>query len=128
MTELEIPQAVQIPEWDGPETQTLTLHGYKYDIAGVIFESRDLEPFDLSLRGMTIDYSINGDGRILDFLKHMRAVLSADLSYPVILSPEGVLLDGRHRVARAIHEGKTTIRAVRFGKEPKSRTRVDNED
>ena len=38
----------------------------------------------------------------------------ADLSYPVILHPNGWLMDGFHRVALAILKGETTVQAVRL--------------
>jgi hypothetical protein len=44
----------------------------------------------------------------------MKRVMDADLSYPVILHPDGWLMDGFHRVARALREGRDIIPAVRF--------------
>ena len=41
-------------------------------------------------------------------------VTTADLSYPVILHPNGWLMDGCHRVVRALMSGETTVLAVRF--------------
>lgn len=49
---------------------------------------------------------------------HMKSVLEADLDYPIILDDEGYVMDGRHRVARALLEGKETIKFVRFEKTP----------
>jgi hypothetical protein len=45
---------------------------------------------------------------------HARQMLDADLSFPVILGPDGRVMDGMHRIARAILEGRTEISAVRF--------------
>ena len=39
---------------------------------------------------------------------------AADLSYPIILGPTGNVLDGVHRVAKAMLAGQTTVRAVRL--------------
>lgn len=39
---------------------------------------------------------------------------AADLAYPVILHPDGWLMDGWHRVAKVLRSGGTKIRAVRF--------------
>ncbi len=36
------------------------------------------------------------------------------MGYPVILSSEGRVMDGMHRIARALLEGRSTIEAVRF--------------
>ena len=41
-------------------------------------------------------------------------VREADLSFPVILHPDGHLMDGYHRVCKALMAGWTTIEAVRF--------------
>lgn len=44
----------------------------------------------------------------------MERVRAADLSYPILLHPEGWVMDGYHRIARTLNEGRGTIRAVRF--------------
>lgn len=38
----------------------------------------------------------------------------ADLSYPVILHPNGHLMDGYHRVCKALQSGFTHVQAVQF--------------
>jgi hypothetical protein len=47
-------------------------------------------------------------------VEHARLMLDADLSVPVILGPDGRVMDGMHRIARAMLEGKRQVRAVRF--------------
>lgn len=47
-------------------------------------------------------------------IEHMRLVEAADLAYPVILCADGRLMDGMHRVVKAVLEGRTEIQAVRF--------------
>lgn len=47
----------------------------------------------------------------------MPRVLAADLSYPILLRPDGGMLDGYHRVAKALIAGDTHIKAVRFTEE-----------
>lgn len=42
----------------------------------------------------------------------------AEVRYPIILAADGALMDGRHRVARALREGRSTIDAVRFAEDP----------
>lgn len=46
--------------------------------------------------------------------EHTRRIQQADLRYPVILSADGRLMDGGHRIARAWLDGARTILAVRF--------------
>jgi len=50
--------------------------------------------------------------------EHARRIRDADPSYPVILSADGRLMDGGHRVAKAYLEGRTSIAAVRFEVDP----------
>ena len=51
---------------------------------------------------------------------HARLILGTDLQHPIILSADGRVMDGMHRVAKAYLEGRATIPAVRleFAPEP----------
>lgn len=49
---------------------------------------------------------------------HMHAVEAADLSCPIILDEDGEIMDGRHRVMKALYLEQPTIRAVRFDVNP----------
>lgn len=39
---------------------------------------------------------------------------AADLSYPILFHPDGWLMDGYHRVAKALWLGRTHLPCVRF--------------
>jgi hypothetical protein len=41
-----------------------------------------------------------------------RDIFSADLSYPIIMTASGDVLDGAHRIAKAYLQGERTIAAV----------------
>jgi hypothetical protein len=47
-------------------------------------------------------------------VEHMRLIDDVDLSHPVILGPDGRVMDGMHRIARAVREGHESILAVQF--------------
>jgi hypothetical protein len=51
-------------------------------------------------------------------LLHMRLIEEADLAYPIILAADGRVMDGMHRVAKAVREGRLEIDAVRFERDP----------
>jgi hypothetical protein len=53
--------------------------------------------------------------RIID---QIRLIQEVDLSYPIILGADGRVMDGMHRIARAILDGQVTIKAVQFLDEP----------
>ncbi len=48
----------------------------------------------------------------------MRLIDEADWSHPIILSSDGRVMDGMHRMAKALFEGRETIEAVRFVEDP----------
>lgn len=51
-------------------------------------------------------------------VEHLRLVQEVDLSYPVILGPGNRVMDGMHRVAKALLEGRSSITAVRLREVP----------
>jgi alcohol dehydrogenase YqhD (iron-dependent ADH family) len=51
-------------------------------------------------------------------VEHMKLIEEADLSFPIILSAGGAVMDGMHRVAKAALQGRDTIDAVRFVEDP----------
>lgn len=50
--------------------------------------------------------------------RHLARVRQASLEYPVLLSPEGLLIDGYHRFVKAYLSGEDTIRYKQFAKLP----------
>lgn len=88
-------------------------------VTSLIERAKGLEPFDLPL------VAIYSGSKVFDpiesaysLAEHMKRALSADMSCPVILDAEGFVMDGWHRIARALVEGRPTIPAVRFDETP----------
>lgn len=46
--------------------------------------------------------------------KHLNTIEKTELKYPIILCADGRLMDGMHRIVKALAEGRRTIPAVRF--------------
>jgi len=106
------------PPWKGLSDQSVTgANGCKWIISDLIERTKGLEVMDVPLIHMSQDYKINGM-LLREFIAHMRLVLEADMDCPVIMDEDGCLFDGRHRMARAILEGQTSIKAVRFDEDP----------
>ncbi len=57
-------------------------------------------------------------------VEHARRIMRTDLSYPVILSAEGRILDGMHRIAKAWILDIPTIAMVRFAENPEPDARI----
>jgi hypothetical protein len=51
-------------------------------------------------------------------VEHVKLIEKADLSFPIILSSSGAVMDGKHRVAKAALQGRKEIEAVQFDEDP----------
>lgn len=60
-------------------------------------------------------YAHEGDTpTVRSITEHMRLVEAADLAYPIILCAQGKVMDGMHRVAKALLLGHRHIQARQF--------------
>jgi hypothetical protein len=91
-----------------------------WDVDRLIVLSRDLPvreiPVD-SIKELDTDYWFSAGSwspTVRTIVDHMRLVQEVDPSHPVILGPDGRVMDGMHRVALALLEGRPSITAVRF--------------
>lgn len=111
------------------EYEKLTLHdsGYsrrnkatdKYDYwyATTLYEEvkkQKLIPFDVPLAALPLDFVPFALDNLDDFIYQMKRTHNTDLKYPIIIDDRGTVADGYHRIAKAIFEGKTTIKAYRL--------------
>ena len=51
-------------------------------------------------------------------MEHARMINEANLQFPIILSSDGRVMDGMHRVLKAALTGSPSIEAVRFERDP----------
>lgn len=51
-------------------------------------------------------------------IEHVRLIGEVNPRYPIILGGDGRVMDGMHRVARALLEGRDSIAAVQFEIDP----------
>jgi hypothetical protein len=50
--------------------------------------------------------------------EHARLIRDCDFAFPIILSSDGRVMDGMHRICKALLEGRSDIEAVRFLQDP----------
>jgi hypothetical protein len=100
-------------------------NGYDaWDVGHLIELSSDLPVEQIlldSIRELDTVYWFGADGSpstVRIMVRHMQRINEVDLSYPVILNAEGRIMDGMHRVARCLLEGRSRIAAVRFVVQP----------
>jgi hypothetical protein len=60
----------------------------------------------------------SGPATVRAVVDHTRSILAADLGIPIILAADGQVLDGMHRIARAILAGHDTVLAQRLAADP----------
>jgi hypothetical protein len=110
-------RSIFINQFSGPTTgQMSRIGGHHWDVARLVTLAGELETFDLNLRGMCTNYRY--DVSLREMVMHFNAVMDADLDHPIILDEDGEIMDGRHRLMKAIIDGKDAIKAVQFDINP----------
>jgi hypothetical protein len=109
--------AVVIPDWYDHKIQMGRVGRHHWNIPRLIHLASELPVFDLPLRHTVLNYTFS-KMTLREYTMHMRAVMNADLKYPIILDEDGELIDGRHRLVKALFLDHSTIKAVRFDKNP----------
>jgi hypothetical protein len=95
-----------------------------WDVERLIALSRELPAAPVgvdSLRELDQVYWFDGDQEqptCRRVVEHLRLIRQVDLSFPIILGADGRVMDGMHRVARALLDGIPEILAVRFAQDP----------
>jgi hypothetical protein len=91
-----------------------------WDVRGLIERAMGLIPFDLPLQEIreldeTFWFDHEGDHPTCrKVAEHAKLIEETDLSYPIIIDPDGRVMDGMHRVCKALVEGRTSVKAVRL--------------
>jgi len=88
--------------------------GYEYSVARLIDEASRLTQFDCPIAALDLSYRIWEGQDIFGLAFHCKKVMDASLDHPIILDWRGCLADGRHRVIKALIEGRKTVKAVRI--------------
>lgn len=95
-----------------------------WDVDKLILLTQNIPPQEINLndiRELDESYWYNDDEDIptcRSISEHMQLVNKADLAYPIIICPDGKLMDGMHRVVKALLEGLTSIQAYRLSALP----------
>jgi hypothetical protein len=96
-------------------------HGFDaWDVDRLVELSRGLPTKDVELASISeIDsvYWFDDQSQrptVRRVVEHARLIEDVDLSYPVILGVDGRVMDGMHRIAKALLLGRETISAVQF--------------
>jgi hypothetical protein len=91
-----------------------------WDVDRLVSLSRDLVPELVPITDIReLDEAYwGGSMTCREVAGHARLIQEADPSFPVILSSDGRIMDGMHRVLKAFLVGRSHVLAVRFGSDP----------
>ena len=108
---------------------------YAWDVHRLIELSKHIESKFIALNSLgelNENYWFGGKGdnpTCVAIIEHCKLIKETDLKFPIILSSDGRVMDGMHRVCRAFMEGKKTIEAVQFSDDPEpDYVDIDNPD
>src|SRR6056297_2622871 len=105
---------VTIPDPCPLNQQTFEDGGQRWFVSRLTEKAKDLPVQEMPITALNIYNLFPKVNSMRNFVGHIRKVQEADLSYPIILDDEGYCMDGRHRIAKALLEGRETIKFVRF--------------
>jgi hypothetical protein len=89
--------------------------GNVWTVSRLIEHAKGLPIFDIPVAAIHIGAKVFSDVRTArELAEHVKRVQETDLEYPVLMDPDGFIMDGWHRVTKALVEGRATIKAVRF--------------
>jgi hypothetical protein len=116
---------MKIKSWYLPNDQMCKLGRHSWSVSRLFELARDLPVMEVPLNHLCVYYTYE-KLTLREMVMHMQAVNDADLDKPIILDEDGELMDGRHRLMKAMLLGKETIKAVRFDENP-SPCQVEND-
>ena len=97
---------------------------YAWDIDKLIEESKNIDVIEIKISTIgELDEAFWYSGKndiptIRSIVDHMKLIDEVDLEYPIILSAENYIMDGMHRVSKALLKGIPKVSAVQFTKTP----------
>ena len=86
----------------------------EYRVRDLIEMAKDLPVFEIPMQSIDLSVVPWGDMSIKNFVFHAKKLNETKMDYPILLDNDGAICDGYHRIARAIMEGRTIIKAQRL--------------
>ena len=106
---------------------TYTAYGNSYDAPTLVQFAKDkgYPTFDMPIVGIDMSELPFAVDDFAQFVWQLSRVMKTDLAYPILLDDHGTICDGWHRVAKAVMEGKSTIKAIRLQEMPDASGKAD---
>lgn len=108
---------MKIPDWSDYKDQMCRQGKLHWSVARLVELAKGLPVMDIPLDHLHTYYTYDSL-TLKEMVMDAQAIEAADLDHPIILCEDGEILDGRHRLMKAIMTGAKTIKAVRFDETP----------
>lgn len=108
---------IKLPIVSDVDRQECRLGRHLWSVPRLHELAKDLPVMEVPLSHLCIDYNYTSL-TLREMAAHMVCVNKADLDCPIILDEDGSLMDGRHRIMKALINGEDVIKAVRFSENP----------
>lgn len=108
---------MKIPEHVKFDEQKCQLGKHEWSVPRLVKLSENLPVMEIPLDHLNV-YNTYEKLTLRQMAMHFKAVADANMYYPIILDEDGEIMDGRHRLTRAMMEGRKSIMVVRFDENP----------
>lgn len=90
--------------------QTQEYKGKNYGVTDLIEISKDIKPIDIKTETIYTWYNmLPSSYGIRDIVELVERVNNADMNYPILMY-QGFIMDGKHRLTKALLEGRKTVK------------------
>jgi hypothetical protein len=89
-------------------------NGYKWNATTLVEAAKDRPVYDLPLYSIDLGVQPWSLDNMLDFAEHAKRVWECEMEHPIIVDRHGYIVDGWHRVIKAILLKHKTIPAKRL--------------
>jgi hypothetical protein len=122
--DLNVP-VIQLPADDPMTDFYVDCEGDSYKVGKLYAIVKDDEPFLVPVAALSLSDKIWQDCTMLQLALHVKKCMKADTEAPILLDWNGDLADGRHRVIKAICDGKKHILCKRLFVKPEPDMKYD---
>lgn len=116
---------MKIKAWHETKDQMSQLGNHHWSVARLFQLAKELPVMEIPLNHLDVS-KVYKALTMREMVMHMQAINDADLSFPIILDEDGEIMDGRHRIMKAMLTREETIKAVRFDENPEP-CRIDKD-
>ena len=108
-----------VDEWNYMDGTYSTGDGSQWSVARLIKLAEDFPVYEVPVFTFpTYNWPWEDEQTLDTFISHVNRVQSSDLDVPILISPSGGIIDGTHRLCKAVLEKRETVKVKYFKELP----------